>query len=102
MYIGISCTSWQIYKKDLCFLDYPSCPVLVKMCKDRQYPPRFILEVDAHEATKSICTKVAFPGVKEYFKRATPSSDIKLKFHPQGIIHGVLYTVTIMSLEVAI
>ena len=57
------------------------------MCEDRQYPPRYILEVDSHRATENVTAKVTFPGAKEYFKRATPSSDIKLTFYPQGYLY---------------
>ena len=76
----------QIYKKDVCFWDYPSPPVLVEMCETRQYPPRFILEVDGHRATESTIVKVSFPGAKECFKRAMPFSNLKLSCYPQGII----------------
>ena len=63
----------QINKKDLSFLDFNvSCPVFVRMCQNRQYPPRFILEIDGHKATKNADIRVVFHGAKDYFTRKTP------------------------------
>lgn len=77
--------SIQIYKKELCFWDYPSPQALVKMCQTKQYPPRFILEANGHRATEAVVARVSFPGTKEFFKRTVPTSNVTLKYHPQGM-----------------
>ena len=62
----------------MCFWDYPSCPVLVTMCQNMQYPPRFIVSVDGQGATDSVMSRIVFPGAKEFFKRETVSFDVTL------------------------
>jgi hypothetical protein len=75
----------QIYKKELCFWDYPSTRALVKMCQTKQYPPRFILEASGNRATETVVARISFPGTKEFFKRTVPTSNVTLKCHPQGM-----------------
>ena len=78
-------TVLQIYKKEVCFWDYPSCAALAAMCDNKEYPPRFVLEVDGRRATESTIAKVTFSGAMERFKRTEPFSDVKLACYPQGI-----------------